>query len=308
VLSLIRDGLSNEEIAARLGISLDGVNYHVSEILSKLGVRNRREAARWSASGGEGRPWWQRALAPLVLWRQARSGGVSALVASALGLALAAGVGMLLWGLLATRGSDTPVSAQDGVTPEATATAPGPLALPEGDRLAHVSSEGYLWLLEADGEHRQLTSDGLAGELRWSPDGRYLVFTWITGLCPPQARCPAPASNIWLADADTGRLRPLGPGSSRGAEWSPVGTRVAFISPAVTEPGDTVWIANVDGTKGKLLPGGFGVVDLAWSPDGTQLALARSLFAAADQATSWRTTASTFSTWMAPIASRSRLC
>ena len=41
VLALVRDGLTNEQIAARLGISESGARYHVSEILSKLGVSSR---------------------------------------------------------------------------------------------------------------------------------------------------------------------------------------------------------------------------------------------------------------------------
>ena len=47
VLALLREGLSNEQIALRLGISLDGVKFHVSEILGKLGVGSRNEAAQW---------------------------------------------------------------------------------------------------------------------------------------------------------------------------------------------------------------------------------------------------------------------
>jgi DNA-binding CsgD family transcriptional regulator len=47
VLALLREGLSKEQIALRLGISVDGVKFHVSEILSKLGVSSRNEAARW---------------------------------------------------------------------------------------------------------------------------------------------------------------------------------------------------------------------------------------------------------------------
>ena len=47
VLALLREGLSNEQIALRLGISIDGVKFHVSEILGKLGVQNRNEAAKW---------------------------------------------------------------------------------------------------------------------------------------------------------------------------------------------------------------------------------------------------------------------
>ena len=45
VLALLRRGLTNEEIAHRLDISLDGAKYHVSQILSKLGVATREEAA-----------------------------------------------------------------------------------------------------------------------------------------------------------------------------------------------------------------------------------------------------------------------
>ncbi len=47
VLALLREGLSNGQIALRLGISVDGVKFHVSEILSKLGVTSRNEAAQW---------------------------------------------------------------------------------------------------------------------------------------------------------------------------------------------------------------------------------------------------------------------
>jgi DNA-binding CsgD family transcriptional regulator len=69
VLALLREGLSNEQIALRLGISVDGVKFHVSEILSKLGVSSRNEAARWE---GE-----QRQPAPSACvagrWRKART-------------------------------------------------------------------------------------------------------------------------------------------------------------------------------------------------------------------------------------------
>ena len=47
VLALVRDELSNEQIAERLGISIDGVKYHVSEILTRLGLADRIEVARW---------------------------------------------------------------------------------------------------------------------------------------------------------------------------------------------------------------------------------------------------------------------
>src|SRR3989442_2503586 len=56
VLELLRRDFTNEQIAERLGISLDGAKYHVSQILSKLGVATREEAAA-VALGGR-RRWW----------------------------------------------------------------------------------------------------------------------------------------------------------------------------------------------------------------------------------------------------------
>src|SRR2546426_10962791 len=45
VLALLRDGLAKPEIAERLGVTRDAVKYHVSEILSKLALASREEAA-----------------------------------------------------------------------------------------------------------------------------------------------------------------------------------------------------------------------------------------------------------------------
>ena len=45
VLSLLSDGLSNADIAARLVISRKTADHHVSAILAKMDVRSRGEAA-----------------------------------------------------------------------------------------------------------------------------------------------------------------------------------------------------------------------------------------------------------------------
>ena len=41
VLDLLARGRTNPQIAESLGISLDGAKWHVSEVLSRLGVRGR---------------------------------------------------------------------------------------------------------------------------------------------------------------------------------------------------------------------------------------------------------------------------
>ena len=47
VLGLLATGMTNGEIGEALGLTLDGAKYHVSEILAKLGVSSRAEAAAY---------------------------------------------------------------------------------------------------------------------------------------------------------------------------------------------------------------------------------------------------------------------
>ena len=48
VAEAVRHGMSNSEIAARRGISLDAVKFHVANILQKLNLGNRGELKRWA--------------------------------------------------------------------------------------------------------------------------------------------------------------------------------------------------------------------------------------------------------------------
>lgn len=52
VLALLRDGLTNAEIGARLFISPKTAEHHVGQVLAKLGVRSRAEAAAFAAAHG----------------------------------------------------------------------------------------------------------------------------------------------------------------------------------------------------------------------------------------------------------------
>jgi len=47
VVHAIQHGMSNREIAARRGVSLDAVRYHVANAVAKLGLANRQGLRRW---------------------------------------------------------------------------------------------------------------------------------------------------------------------------------------------------------------------------------------------------------------------
>lgn len=103
VLDLVRLGLTNEEIASRLGITEAGVKYHVSQILSKLGVTTREETAALALAE---RRWW--AALPLA----AKAAGAAVVLGAVLGL------GLLAWGVLRTSDDQEP-SLVESPTPGA---------------------------------------------------------------------------------------------------------------------------------------------------------------------------------------------
>src|SRR5947208_9485045 len=90
VLALLREDLTNEQIAQRLDISYATAKYHVAEIISKLGVQTREEAAAWQPVAA--RPWW----APLVAWLRPLTLAKTAITLGA--LAALTGLAVLAWG------------------------------------------------------------------------------------------------------------------------------------------------------------------------------------------------------------------
>ncbi len=130
VLDLIREGLTNEQIARRLGISENGAKYHVLEILSKLGVSSRYEAAAWrrerepaAASRRFAGVAALFALRPKLSAVTASKTIATALVVSAVGFMAVLAIGVLVMNQRASGAKVTPEPTSEAAVAETAAAA-----------------------------------------------------------------------------------------------------------------------------------------------------------------------------------------
>jgi Tol biopolymer transport system component/DNA-binding CsgD family transcriptional regulator len=232
VLSLLRLGLTNQQIADRLGISLAGAKFHVSEIISRLGVSSREEAARWAEPERRG----LRAVVASLL-----AGKGVAVKASAAMAGMAAIGGFVLLFALAL---DNRPQQSDRL-----------------GKLAYIV-DGNLWVRSLpSGRPLQLTSDHAAMGPKWSASG-----AWLSYAHGP----PADPADIGprVVRADGAGERRFEANTSLG--WSPVDDVLAIALPDGTlsvENADGSGRRQLL----PAVPGG-GTLDrrtgLAWSRDG----------------------------------------
>ncbi|MPZ50528.1 MAG: hypothetical protein GEU75_14730 [Dehalococcoidia bacterium] len=237
VLALLREGNSNDQIAERLHISRDGAKYHVSEILSKLGVNSRQEAAAWQPQP---------------------AGRSFAAFLGVLSLKTAAGSLKLGIGVTAVIGTAAVVFLALGLfvmdQREAVDTGAGSDAGSLG-KLAYIQN-GDLWVKAVpDGQTLRLTSSGEAAYPQWSPSGDWLLTN----------------RTVLRADASESRV------TSTCLAWSPVEDRLACITPdhkLRLEDADGANAVELDVLP--LVPDidSAAVLQLApyWSPNGDSLA------------------------------------
>lgn len=137
VLDLIGKGRTNPEIAEELGISLDGAKWHVSELLTKLGVDTRDEAASW---------WRQqhslatrlRAIASFATLKWLAAGvGVAAAAVAAIAILVLIASGEDEGRELALVGDPTVIPTVD---PDATVTPPAQACTPSTSVLTSAST------------------------------------------------------------------------------------------------------------------------------------------------------------------------
>ncbi len=249
MLALLREGLTNEQLAERLGITERTAKFHVSEILSKLGVNSREEAAAWQPEERPRLPWRLAATAPLAfVWRKS-SGGLNALgIVIGGAMVTAAIAGIVLLAVMLSRGGGSP-GGLTSVKPRIAFSAGGSIytVVPDGSDLRKVVPADRGW--------------GNAAPAL-SPDGTKIAFTRD--------------EDIWIADADGNQARKLaavaelqtppdGAASnwSLGAQsiaWSPDGKHIAYVLGRIGGSGvQELWVMNADGSGQKHLDSGGGV-------------------------------------------------
>ncbi len=191
VLEHVREGATNAEVAVRLGLSINTVRYHVSSMLAKLELRDRRELAAWV---GEPQEASRVALgrftlaAPFAWLREAWVGKV-AVGASVVAVSVAAVVV-----ISQLQGAGEPATSTPTGTPAVTETAaPEPTPTPDGE-----------WLLPFGG----VSADPQAPS---TPD-RAVTIAAPQSPFPLYDPPPGPGQSMWLYDFETGTMTDHGPG------------------------------------------------------------------------------------------------
>jgi Tol biopolymer transport system component len=122
-----------------------------------------------------------------------------------------------------------------------------------------------IWLVSAaGGAPRQLIETDVIDYVTWAPDNRRVAYATAGG----------DAAHLWIAGVDGGAPVSLPSTNARVPAWSPVADQVAFVSLIADKP--YVHVVTADGRPVRE-PISIDPVSLptaiAWSPDGSRLAL-----------------------------------
>lgn len=245
VLDLLRAGLTNDEIARKLGISLQGAKFHVSEILGKLQLADRTSAAGWQPPARRranlvlaALAFVPRKLAGIARWRSTQLA-----LAAAAALTLAAVIGAVVVATVFVLRSRHRATGAGGLVLGQGVDVP---LLLDGDRLGVSSLTGAA--------PAPLTSPGSYSDARFDAAGR-VVYVQLSGEKPGFYRVEGGQPRLVIPlPTDIVPFRAL---------WSPDASRAAWI-----EADGRLRIAEPDGAP---VMGPAGVTGLLWAPDGSQL-------------------------------------
>ena len=279
VLALLRQGLSNPEIGERLDITRRGARWHVSEIISKLGVTDRRAAAAWRPSR---RVWWKVAALAFLAWpfkslwwgSAAKAATAAAVAATVVTFAIPGGFDIFVT-LPTSSGRDFYVVTADEMarlTDEPGRDIAGAWS-PDCSRIVFVSDRDNpgdrldIYIMDPNDTSVVNLTRSPRNDTRpvWSPDGTRIAFHSVLH----------ERSDVYVMNADgTGRTNLTNaPARNAYPHWSPGGERILITS---TRDGNMeVYVMNADGSGQTNLTHHPSMDRWArWSPDGTRIAFA----------------------------------
>ena len=232
----LRQGRSNPEIARQMGITRAGAKYHVSEILGKLGLTSRYEAAGWAPPR---RAWWPAGFLGFLAWPfknmwwgTAAKGAAAAVTATVVAFAVPEGFGIMV-------------------------TDPDVGPVPDYPNFSYVTASGRVPL--TDNPARDVAG-------AWAPDCSRITF----------ASDRAGHGDVFVMDADGTNIANLtkSPHPDSQPTWSPDGTRIAYAS--LFQGNSDVFVMNSDGSGQTNLTNLPGLNrDPAWSPGGDRMLFTR---------------------------------
>ena len=219
VLDALREGGTNAEIAARLGLSPDTIKSHISNMLAKLELRDRRALAVWRPAAGRRRLGGVLAV-PAALWSVGRP-----LLWVGAGVASLAGVVVVVVALVAlegiVEGDGEPAAAvkppPTTSTPAAPPAAPGSCATPTDPTCIHAVYIG------APGDYAQVVDVPAPMLLSGGPGGTYRIDAGLEVTVVTAARLPGGWTRFYLDQSPIGD-----PPVSASQLIPPVGTTYTF--------------------------------------------------------------------------------
>lgn len=268
VLDLVSEGLTNPQIAERLGISLDGAKHHVSEVLTRLGFATREEAGSWWRT--------QRGLGAMPRRARRRALALGALLGAGAAAAVAA---VLVLGALGGKGREERLPAGAWallVGSDPAQAGPGQLRAALTDELRVVNVETGEVLLA-----RRSPGASYRGPA-FTPSGSHAGFMRVTLLDDAGQQVKAEVVSVALP---VGSEQSAGIGTAQlrlGAEVSlaPTGDRaIVFTLNQLSvvdlvsggSPRQVAWQSTLE-EAGLSLPGG-SLGAAAWSPGSRYVAL-----------------------------------
>ena len=203
VLNELRKGGTNAEIAERLGVSLDAVKYHISNMLGKLELDNREQLAAW-------RPERRRLLGLLAIPATLESLGRPLLWAGVVvaGAAAVAVVVVVLLVLSTLDGSEerSPIPPPRDLAVQVSAgRGSSACAVRDSGRL--ICWPGYWTAAPQDGTYRSVSvGSGRACAIEASGE----VLCWAAQAPLPQSAPPGPYRSVSVGNSHACAVRDSG--------------------------------------------------------------------------------------------------